>query len=78
LHLGIISTGWSSLSRVARGTTRGPFFGTCFSGFTSVPSSLKLAAMDYRTVMMLADDIKDLNKYLHAIKQKLSIRLLTI
>ena len=40
-HLGLFQTGWSSLSRVARGTTRDPSIGTCCVGLTSVPPSLK-------------------------------------
>ena len=40
-QLGLFQTGWSSLSRVARGTTRDPSIGTCCVGLTGVPPSLK-------------------------------------
>ena len=39
--------GWSSLSRVATGTTRGPSTGSCCSGLTSVPSSPRWPPTDY-------------------------------
>jgi hypothetical protein len=39
--------GWSSLSRVARGTTRGSTTGTCCIGLTCAPSSLSWPPTNY-------------------------------